>query len=284
MSDLPKIDAHQHFWHPARGDYDWMPPDNPVLSRPYGPADLYPAKEHLGIDGTVLVQAAASTEETAYMLGVADATPWVKGVVGWIDFENPSHISHLERFAAHPKFLGVRPMIQDIPDIDWMLRRDIQWAFDAITDMDLTFDALGFPEHLNNFLIIAKRYSKMRFVIDHCMKPKIREQMSGRDAFTDWAKKMSELGEKTRASVKLSGIVTEAADGWTLEDLRPFTDHVISAFGAERVMWGSDWPVCRLQSEYEEWHGMAEALTAHLSQAERADIFGGTASRFYRLS
>ena len=283
MSTQIKIDAHQHFWQPARGDYGWMPKDNAILNRAYGPADLAPMLQTHGIDGTVLVQAAPTISETEYMLGLADATPFIKGVVGWIDFENKDHTTHLTRFAAHPKFLGVRPMIQDIADTDWMLRGDIQWAFQALIKLDLTFDALGFPRHLANFLTLAKRYPDMRMVIDHCMKPNIKDQRDGKGAFSNWANGMSRLADETRAMCKLSGLITEAGDGWSTDDLRPFAAHVLSAFKPDRVMWGSDWPVCRLQGRYDRWFETAEALTAALTDAERADIFGGSAARFYRL-
>ncbi|MFK7879659.1 amidohydrolase family protein [Roseobacter sp.] len=278
-----KIDAHQHYWQPARSDYDWMPQDNPTLNRAYGPADLAPSLRRHGIEGTVLVQAAATVAETEYMLGLADATPSVKGVVGWINFEDSGDLQHLKRLANHPKFLGVRPMIQDIPDVDWMLKDNIQWAFQAIVDLDLTFDALGFPQHLKNFDTLLSRYPTMRVVIDHIMKPHIRDAMAGQEAFSDWAIGMSRLAHRTGTYCKLSGMVTEASEGWTINDLRPFANHVISAFGPSRVMWGSDWPVCRLQAEYDIWHDTALGLTAHLNAQERTEIFGGSAARFYRL-
>lgn len=279
-----KIDAHQHFWHPARGDYGWMPRDNATLFRSYTPQDLAPTLDRHGIDGTVLVQAAPTVEETEYMLGLADATPFVRGVVGWINFEDSTQQEVLTRLAGHPKFLGVRPMIQDIADVNWMLRDDVQWAYRAICDLDLTFDALGFPRHLANFLTLVNRFPQMRVVYDHCMKPQVRDQMAGQDALSDWAAGLSRLADESQGVCKLSGLVTEAANGWTIDDLRPFADHVLTAFGADRVMWGSDWPVCRLQADYEDWHGMAQSLTAHLSEAERAQVFGGTAARFYRLA
>ncbi|WP_300037653.1 amidohydrolase family protein [uncultured Roseobacter sp.] len=278
-----KIDAHQHFWQPARGDYDWMPKDNPTLNRAYAPCDLEQTLERHGIGGTVLVQAAATVQETEYMLGLAEATPFIRGVVGWVDFEDSAHQGHLRRLAEHPKFLGVRPMIQDIPDTDWMLRSDIAWAWDAICDLDLSFDALGFPRHLGNFLTLLGRYPDMRVVIDHAMKPQIRDQQAGRDAFSEWADGMSRLAAETGSFCKLSGLVTEAAEGWSMDDLRPFAEHVLSAFGPARVMWGSDWPVCRLQAEYGNWYETAQALTADLNDAQRLDVFGGTAARFYRL-
>ncbi|MEM1351311.1 MAG: amidohydrolase family protein [Pseudomonadota bacterium] len=279
-----KIDSHQHFWAPERGDYFWMPQDNDILYRAYKPADLNETLQSLGIDGTVLVQAAATVQETEYMLGLADATPWVKGVVGWIDFERPHDLTHLKRLAAHPKFLGVRPMIQDIPDVDWMLRDDVQWAYRAICDLGLTFDALGFPQHLPNFLTLMKRYPDMRVVYDHCMKPQIRDQQKGIDAFTVWADGMSRLADETIGYCKLSGLVTEADAGWTKDHLRPFVEHILGVFGPERVMWGSDWPVARLQAEYADWHAIAQDFTGHLAQADCDAIFGGTAVSFYGLS
>lgn len=283
MKNGMKIDAHQHFWHPARGDYTWMPKDNATLNRRYVPTDLSETLAKHGIDGTVLVQAAATVYETEYMLGMADATPFIKGVVGWINFEDPSQRAHLERLAEHPKFLGVRPMIQDIEDVNWMLRDDVQWAYAAIIDLDLSFDALGFPRHLPNFVTLMQRYPEMRVVYDHCMKPQIRDQRAGEDAFTQWADLISSLARETSGCCKLSGLVTEADDGWTLDDLRPFVDHVIAAFGPERVMWGSDWPVCRLQSTYGDWLATVQGLTEGLGTSAQAEIFGRTASRFYRL-
>lgn len=275
-----QIDAHQHFWNPARGDYDWMPKGDPVLDRPYGPSDLAPELARHGITRTVLVQAAATVQETEYMLGIADATPHVAAVVGWIDFETPSDLRHLKRLAQHPKFAGVRPMIQDIPDDGWMLRDDVQWAFRAISDLGLTFDALGFPRHLANFHTILARYPDMRVVIDHCMKPQIRNHSEG--GLRAWAEGMSRLAD-TGAYCKFSALVTEADPDWTVADLKPYVDHVFRAFGAERVMWGSDWPVVRLRCEYGDWRAAAERLTAGLSEVEKARIYGGTAAEFYRL-
>ena len=279
---VPVVDAHQHFWHPARGDYGWMPPDDPVLTRPYGPADLAPALEATGVERTVLVQAAPSVAETEYMLGLADATAHVAAVVGWIDFEREGDRATLERLAAHPALVGVRPMIQDLPDDDWMLRGDVQWAYRALVDLDLTFDALGFPRHLERFHALLTRHPDMRVVLDHGLKPQLRAH--GEEGFAAWRRGMARLAADTGAHVKLSGLVTEADDDWSVEALRPYTDHLIDAFGPDRVMWGSDWPVVRLRCEYERWHAMARELTAHLDTKARARIFGGTAAAFYRLA
>ncbi len=278
-----QIDAHQHYWEPKRGDYDWMDPDDPVLARRYMPADLAASLTKHGIARSVVVQAAATVAETEYMLGIADATGSVAAVVGWVDFEDPGQLHHLERLARHPKFVGLRPMIQDIADIDWMLRDEVQWAYKAIIELDLTFDALGFPRHLDNFLTLLRRYPDLRVVIDHGMKPPIRDHAEGPEVFDRWAEGMSRLADRTQARCKFSGLVTEANEDWTLDDLRPYADHILAAFGPERVMWGSDWPVCQLRASYDAWRQAAQALTAHLGEEARAQVFGGTAIGFYRL-
>ncbi len=278
---MTQIDAHQHYWQPLRGDYDWMPKDDPILARAYAPRDLEPRLKAHGIEKTVLVQAAATVYESEYLLGIADATDSVAGVVGWVDFERPDDIEHLRRLAAHPKFLGVRPMIQDIPDVNWMLRDDVQWGFRAVCDLGLTFDALGFPAHLDNFLTLLKRYPDMRVVIDHCMKPRIRDHAQAPEAFRHWADGMARLADQTGAFCKFSGLVTEAREDWTIGDLRPCADHVVQSFGADRLMWGSDWPVCRLRAPYDRWRATAQELVADLDAADRAWIFGGSAVKFY---
>ncbi len=277
-----KVDAHQHYWIPARGDYHWMPQDHPVLTKLYGPGDLAPLIDAAGVTKTVLVQAAQSVEETEYLLGIADSTPSVLAVVGWIDFENRDHLRQLQRLARHPKFAGVRPMIQDIADDSWMLRSDVQWAFSALTDLNLTFDALGFPRHLSNFHTIFTRYPRLRAVVDHCMKPQIGKNGVVDTGFEFWAAGMARIAQETNAFCKLSGIVTEAGDRWTAQTLRPYAAHVLDAFGPDRVMWGSDWPVCLLQASYAQWHETAQVLCGHFSEADNAKVFGGNALAFYR--
>jgi len=276
------IDAHQHFWHPARGDYGWMPENHPIITRPYAPIDLSSYLSHSKITQTILVQAAPSVAETEYLLGIADATPHVAKVVGWVDFEDASQIDTLQRFAAHPKFAGVRPMIQDLADDNWMLRDDVQWAYQAIIDLDLTFDCLGLPKHLSNFHTLLSRYPAMRVVIDHCMKPQLRDHNSAN--LRQWAKGMSALANNTNVFCKLSGLVTECDSDWSLDIIKPYTDHVLEAFGTQRIMWGSDWPVVLLKCEYDDWYQLAQQLTAELSSSEQTRLFAGTASDFYRIS
>lgn len=276
------IDAHHHFWSPSRGDYGWMSAEDPVLYRPYLPADLAPALAAAGVARTILVQAAPSVEETEYMLGLADATQHVAGVVGWVNFEGPAHLHHLQRLCAHPAFVGVRPMIQDIADTGWALRPELDWAFCALCDLGLRFDALGFPRHLEVFLTLARRYPSLPMVLDHGMKPDIAAHDPA--AFQHWADGMARLADQTGAFCKLSGLITEAAPDWTLDQLRPYVAHILTCFGPERVMWGSDWPVCRLRGEYGDWLAAATELTRDLSAEDRAQVFGGTAARFYGVS
>jgi L-fuconolactonase len=271
-----KIDAHQHFWSPARGDYGWMDGAGlEHLRRPILPVDFEPHRKAFNIDRTVLVQAAPTVNETEYMLGLADATDFVAKVVGWVDFENRGDLRHLQRLARHPKFSGVRPMIQDLPDAQWMHRQDVQWAFDALVDLDLTFDALGFPIHLEPFQRLFDRYPKLRIVVDHCMKPVIRE-----NGFDAWAARLEKIARATPVFCKLSGLATEAKPGWTIQTLEPYARHVIDSFGASRVMWGSDWPVLELNGTYQSWHDAAKTI---IGLKDHDQIFGKTAATFYRI-
>jgi L-fuconolactonase len=268
------IDAHQHFWNPARGDYGWMSGEGvKPIRRVIMPKDLAPHLKAHGISKTVLVQAAPTVNETEFMLGIADATDFVAKVVGWVDFENRDDLKHLGRLKKHPKFVGVRPMIQDLADPEWMHRQDVQWAFAALIDLDLTFDALGFPVHLDAFRRLFDRYPTMRTVIDHCMKPVIREAQ-----FEPWATKMAAIAKHTPVFCKFSALATEAKPGWTVETLEPFGAQMIASFGAERVMWGSDWPVLELNGSYDSWFTTAQTIAG-----PNAQIFGKTAAAFYRI-
>ena len=276
------IDAHQHFWNPRRGDYGWIPTGDAVLDRAYRPADLWPQMLECGVDSTILVQAAPTIEETEYLLGIADAAPFVGGVVGWINFEDPREINSLERIARVTRLRGLRPMIQDIDDEHWMLKPDLDWAYRALTEKGLVFDALGKPRHLPHFLTLARRYPDLTIVLDHCMKPDIANHTN--QSFATWAEGISRLAALPQVHCKLSGLVTEAIGDWSIEDLRPYTDHVLAEFGAGRVMWGSDWPVVRGRAEYAAWYEAARQLTAHCSAEDQTLLFGTTAARVYDLT
>lgn len=273
-----KIDAHQHFWKVDRGDYGWLTPDVGPIYRDFGPEDLAPMLDAAGIDGTVLVQAAPTVDETMFMLSLADAHGFVKGVVGWVDFESADAPADIERLARHSALVGLRPMIQDIPDPDWMLRDDLAGAFETLNARDLVFDALVLPHHLKTLAVLIERYDSMKVVADHGAKPRIAE-----GGFSGWAEDMARLAENPNVYCKLSGLVTEAARDWTVEDLRPYTDHLIEIFGPDRLVWGSDWPVCTLAASYEAWLEATAQLIGGLGTGDRELIMGGNARRLYGL-
>ena len=275
------IDSHQHFWDPSRGDYHWMPKDNPILNRKYEVKDLSEASGSIDLHKTILVQAAATNAETEYMLHIAESSDLVCGVVGWVNFEDKNQLNQLRIFSKHPKFIGVRPMIQDIPDENWVLNKNFDIFFKSIIDLDLSFDALGFPIHLENFYIIASKYPKLRFVIDHLMKPKIYNNKQ--EEFIHWKKGMSKLSRLNNVYCKFSGIVTEACENWDEQDLKPYSDEILNLFTDKKIMWGSDWPVCNLRTNYLGWYNAAINLTNELSLAEKQNIFYNNSINFYKL-
>lgn len=274
------IDAHQHFWRPARGDYGWLtPPEHPLICRDFLPPDLAPLLAAAGIERTVVVQAAPSLAETRFLLDLADTTPSIAGVVGWADLAALDAVAAIERLAAHPKLLGLRPMLQDLPQDDWILCPALAPALDAIQAAGLTFDALVTPGHLPHVARFLDRRPDLRVVIDHGAKPDIAG-----GGLADWSAAMRRLAAETTARCKLSGLATEAAADWTTADLAPYVDVLIDAFGPSRLMWGSDWPVVIEGGGYARWHAAAHALTAALTPAERDAVFGETAAAFYGLA
>lgn len=273
-----KIDAHQHFWALARGDYGWLTPDLTPIYRDFLPADLAPLLDDAGIEGTVIVQAAPTEAETRFMLELAEANDFVKGVVGWIDFEAADAPQRIAEMAKSPLLVGLRPMIQDIADPGWMLGERLAPAFEALIASDLRFDALTKPQHLKALLVLLRRYPEMKTVVDHGSKPDIAGGTSA-----EWAADMAAIAKKTNAFCKLSGLVTEAAPRWSVDDLRPYVTHLLKIFGPERLIWGSDWPVCTLAATYAEWTATTAELLAGPAQTEIDAIMGGNAMRFYGL-
>ncbi|MEM6634705.1 MAG: amidohydrolase family protein [Pseudomonadota bacterium] len=274
-----RIDAHQHFWEMSRGDYDWLTPDLAPIFRDFGAEDLWPHLQARGIDGTVLVQAAPTLAETEYMLGLAEKHAFVLGVVGWADFESPNAPDTIKALAARPKLVGLRPMIQDIDDVDWMLRPSLGPAFAAMVAHDLVFDALTLPRHLPNLRRLIDRYPGLRAVIDHGSKPEIRH-----GAFETWAADMAAIAAETDAVVKMSGLVTEAAKPWQVDDMRPYTDHLLEHFGPARILWGSDWPVCTLAATYEAWCQATDSLLGGVADPDLSAILGRNALSIYKLA
>ena len=210
-----RIDAHQHFWHPTRGDYGWLTPELKALYRPFGPDDLRPLLDEAGFQGTVLVQAAPTVAETEYMLGIADSTTYVLGVVGWCDFEAAGVVDEIDRLARHPRLKGFRPMIQDIEDAGWMLKPELDAAYKALCAYDLAFDALTHPRHLDNLLHLAERYPDLRIVVDQARSPPSAPGVRRVGEFHAAGR------SETARLLQASGLVTEAGAEWTMERSSP---------------------------------------------------------------
>lgn len=272
-----KIDAHQHFWRRDRGDYDWLTPALAPIYRDYQPADLAPQLADAGITHTILVQAAATVAETRYLLDLARQHSFIAGVVGWVDFESADAPATLGELAHDPKLVGLRPMIQDIPDTEWMLRESLEPAFEAMIDHDLVFDALVKPPHLPALRELAGRYPDLRMVLDHGGKPAIADgDVAG------WKDDVAALARDTTMVCKLSGLVTEAgsADPARLADC---VQHLLQCFGPARLLWGSDWPVCELVCSYSQWCATTDTLLAGLGASDRALIQSETARKTYGI-
>jgi L-fuconolactonase len=280
MASAARIDAHQHYWEPSRGDYGWLTPDMHALYRTFGPADLAPLRARCGVTRTVLVQAAPTVDETRYLLALARGDASIAGVVGWVPLDDSDAPALIADLAREPKFRGVRPMLQDLPDDDWIATADTARAIDALIAHDLTFDALIFTRHARALETFLARHRALRVVVDHGAKPPIRD---GRAGWSAWADAITRLARLPNVCCKLSGLASEAAPGWSDSTLRPWVGHLLGAFGASRLMWGSDWPVLEVNGDYERWYACAARLLAPLGEAERDAVFGANAAAFYRL-
>ena len=276
-----RIDSHQHFWDYAAyaADYVWMSGEYGVLRRDFLPADLAPLLQEAGFDGTVAVQARELVVETDWLLGLADATPWILGVVGWVDICAPDAEPLVERYAAHPKLKGLRLLIHDRPDPEFAVSpvhvRGIGW----LARHGLTYDLLLKPQHLGPATRLVDRFPGQQFVVDHIAKPDIA---GGR--LSPWREDIRELARRPNVFCKVSGLVTEADWAtWTTTQLTPYLDVVLEAFGPARLMAGSDWPVSTCAASYGRTMQVALDWSRQLGPSERADVLGGTCSRFYGL-
>lgn len=276
IMSMRRIDAHQHVWQLARGDYGWLTPELAPIFRDFTPADLAPLLARHGIAGTILVQAAPTEAETRFLLDTAARTPFVAGVVGWTDFDAPDVVERIAALAADPLLVGLRPMVHDIADEGWLARPALAPAFEAMIAQGLVFDALLKPRHIPAALAVLERHPQLPVVIDHGAKP----DLVGGD-LAAWREGISALAAHPHALCKLSGLVTEAAPDWTPETLRPAVDHLLASFGPDRLIFGSDWPVLNLRADYASWFDTAAALLRGCSDAEREAIFGGNAARLY---
>ncbi|PSL20158.1 amidohydrolase family protein [Shimia abyssi] len=269
-----KIDTHQHFWKLDRGDYGWLTPDLAPLYRDFLPSDLKPLLDSAGIEGCIAVQAADTEAETEFLLSLADTHDWIVGVVGWVDLEKETAPESIARLTEHPKLVGLRPMIQDIPDDRWMLLDELRPAIEAMRAHNLTFDALVMPRHLPHLLTFLEKYDGLRVVVDHCAKPEIRD-----NGFEPWASLMAQVAQSASVFCKLSGLVTEAGANWTTPDLQPYVSHVYEIFGSDRVMFGSDWPVINLASDYPQWREVFSSLVQ--DQPIQETLGAGVAAKAY---
>ena len=271
------IDAHFHSWQIARADYGWLTPALGPIYRDVNVPDWQAQAQAAGVTGGILVQAAPTEAETWHLLALADQHPSVLGVVGWVDWLAPDAAQRIQALARHPKLKGLRPMLQDIPDPDWILQPALQPLMALMAGLGLVFDALVKPVHLPRLLALAQRHPSLSIVIDHAAKPDIAA-----GEWQPWADQMQALATHTTAVCKLSGMVTEAGSNPAPQVCRPWAEHVLACFGPSRVLWGSDWPVLELAGSYAGWWQACQQFTAHLTEAERAAVFGGNAQRVYR--
>lgn len=270
-----RIDAHQHFWRIADRAGQWPPADLTPIYRDFGPEDLEPLLSSVGFDGTVLVQTMEREADTAYMLDLAAHHPFIKAVVGWTDLKAADAADAIARLAGNPRLKGLRPMLQDMAEDDWIADPALRPAIKAMIAHDLAFDALVLPRHLRPLLDLATRYPALRIVIDHGAKPHIAEGRISR-----WRDDLAALAAQPNAWCKLSGLLTEAG-GRGPAAVRPYAETLLDLFGPDRLIFGSDWPVLRLAGDYAGWVEQCRDIVP----AEHHDaVFGANAVSFYRLN
>ncbi len=275
-----RVDAHQHFWRYDPAEYGWIGEGMERLARDYLPADLAPLLAAEGIAGSVAVQARQTIEETRWLLDLAAKHPAILGVVGWVDLRSNEVGEQLREFAANPRFVGVRHVVQDEPDVRFLLGEAFVGGLRQLHGFGLTYDLLLYPSQLPAAVELAGMMPEQPFVLDHLAKPLIKPGI-----LDPWQADLRALARHPNVSCKLSGLVTEAAwQGWKRADFAPYLEVALEAFGPKRLMMGSDWPVCLLAAEYPDVVAIVTDFIARLSDSEQALILGGTASRFYGLT
>lgn len=275
-----RIDAHQHFWKIERNDYGWITPELPVLFRDYGPSDLEPHLRKHGIGKSILVQAAPTLEETEFILELSEKADFIAGVVGWMDLADSSYRKQYERFCQHPKFIGFRVMIQEMEDPNLVLSSAYVDALSYFAEQDVPIDLLVLANQLPQLVRLLERVPRLRGVVDHLAKPPIASGV-----IEPWRSHMSEIARQPKIYCKISGMVTEAGrNHWNKEDFTGYVHETLDLFGPERVMFGSDWPVCLLAATYDEVVDLFRyTVQDRLSPEETEAVFGGNAAKFYKL-
>jgi L-fuconolactonase len=274
-----RLDSHQHFWHYSPTEHTWMTDRMTVLKRDFFPQDLEPVLRSIQFDGCISVQARQNLEETRWLLELAEEYSFIKGVVGWVDLQSQQLPAQLQRFARHPKLVGVRHVVHDEPDDDFMLRDAFRRGIAKLRDFDLTYDLLLFPRHLPVAVGLVEQFPHQPFVLDHIAKPAIAEA-----AVSPWQEDLRRLAEFPNVFCKLSGMVTEAKwKQWQPGDFHRFIEVVLEAFGANRLMIGSDWPVCTLSGEYGAVMKIVIDYVKKLEPEDQAGILGENCAQFYGI-
>lgn len=274
-----RIDAHQHFWNLQQFPHPWITPELKAIRRDFGPADLKPLLDRHGLDGCVLVQTFSSLEETRYFLSLAIQHDFIRGVVGWVDLQDPAVSETLEALEDHPKLVGIRHVVHDEPDVEWLVRPAVRRGLAELARRGMPYDLLIRPPHLPAALAVARQLPELPLVIDHLAKPRIAQS-----GWEDWRGGMEQLAELPNVYCKLSGLITEASWAtWTPKDLQPYLEWAMEHFSADRLMYGSDWPVCLLAGSYDRVVEALEVNLGALPTADREKIWGRTAAKFYRL-
>lgn len=273
-------DSHQHFWQVGRFDYPWMSSDLGVLYRDYLPDDLAPILECNGVSKTVLVQASNSVAESRWLLDLADANSFIAGVVGWVDLLSVEIDAQLDELCARPKFKGVRHLVESEPHDDWLVQPAVLAGLQKLSTRGVSYDLLVHTRHLRYVPQVVERCPELRLVIDHMAKPPI-----ARGEIKEWSEALKAVARYPNIHCKLSGLVTEANwSSWQTDDLRPYVDYALELFGVDRMMFGSDYPVCLLAASYERVLESFQEILRELSESDRDKLFSKNAARFYRLN
>ncbi|MBN2579628.1 MAG: amidohydrolase family protein [Pirellulales bacterium] len=272
-----RIDSHQHFWLYNPAQHTWMTEEMAVLRRDFLPEDLAPLLKSVGFDGSIVVQARQMLEETDWLLALADQYDFIRGVVGWVDLRAADVRSQLRRYVGHPKFKGVRHIVHDEPDVEFMALPEFRRGIRALAEFGLTYDLLLRPTHLPVARRLVGEFPQQPFVVDHLAKPLIAEKRS-----SPWREELTALAKFDNVSCKLSGMVTEAPwRAWRSEDFTEYMNIVVDAFGPRRVMIGSDWPVCTLSGDYRAVMDIVIDYLQRFSKEEQEEMLGGNCARFY---
>ena len=274
-----RIDSHQHFWIYDPNQYPWMTDELSAIRSNHLPEHLQVEFDRLGIDGSVAVQARQSLDESRWLLKMADESCLIKGVVGWVDLRSEHVEDQLAEFAEHPKFVGVRHVVQDEPDENFMLLPEFIRGISKLKSYDLSYDILVFPNQLPAAIELVKQFPDQPFVLDHLAKPLIKHK-----EISTWDEHIRELAQFSNLNCKVSGMITEANwTTWKTSDFTPYLDVVFEAFGEDRLMYGSDWPVCKLAGSYRQVYDLTDNYFSQFSPLAKEKFFGGVASEFYGL-